>query len=260
VSEALLEGKGLYRCYGRRRRRVVALEEVSVTVEEGASLGLVGESGSGKTTLGRILCALEPADKGEVRFEGKPLEDLDRRGWRRFRRNVQFVFQDPASALNPRQRVRRAIESAMIGLLDVDRNARRARGDELAGRVGLKPDLLERYPHELSGGQVQRVVIARALAVDPRVLILDEPVSALDVSVQAQILALLRELRGQLRLTYLFISHDLAVVEQLCDEIVVMRQGRIVEQGTRQSVLSSPREAYTRTLIEAVPVPGGGQG
>jgi peptide/nickel transport system ATP-binding protein len=256
VTEALLEGRGIYRRYGKRRRRVTALADVSLAIGEGASVGLVGESGSGKTTLGRILCGLEPPDSGEVRFEGGAIEHGDDRRRQRFRRSVQLVFQDPASALNPRHRVRRAIESAMIGLLDMERGERRERSEELAERVGLKPDLLDRYPHELSGGQVQRVVIARALAVSPRVLILDEPVSALDVSVQAQILVLMRELRSRLGLTYLFISHDLAVVEQLCDEIVVMREGRVIERGSRESVLRSPQEQYTRTLIEAVPVPG----
>jgi ABC-type glutathione transport system ATPase component len=256
VSAVLLEGRGLYRSYARRRRRVQALSDVSLVVERGASIGLVGESGSGKTTLGRILCALERPDAGELRFEDRQIDERDRQRWRDYRRSVQFVFQDPTSALNPRFRVRAAIESAMLGLLGLSRAERRRRAEALAERVGLTGPLLDRFPHELSGGQVQRVVIARALAVEPRLLILDEPVSALDVSVQAQILVLLRELRGELGLTYVFISHDLAVVEQLCEQIVVMHQGRVVEQGAVEEVVHAPRENYTAELIAAVPVPG----
>lgn len=256
MSGALLEGRGLYRSYAKRRRRVQALRDVSLVVERGASIGLVGESGSGKTTLGRILCALERPDAGELRFEDWQIDDRDRQRWRDYRRSVQFVFQDPTSALNPRFRVRAAIESAMLGLPGLSGAERRRRAEALAERVGLTGPLLDRFPHELSGGQVQRVVIARALAVKPRLLILDEPVSALDVSVQAQILVLLRELRGELGLTYVFISHDLAVVEQLCERIVVMHQGRVVEQGAVEEVVRAPRESYTAELIEAVPVPG----
>ena len=256
MSVVLLEGKGLCRSYVKRRRRVKALQDVSLVVERGASIGLVGESGSGKTTLGRILCGLERPDAGELRFAGQVIQERDRQRWRVYRRSVQFVFQDPASALNPRCRVRTAIEAALIGQLGLSRAQRRQRAAALAGHVGLTGALLDRFPHELSGGQVQRVVIARALAVEPRLLILDEPVSALDVSVQAQILVLLRRLRAELGLTYLFISHDLAVVEQLCEQIVVMRRGRVVEQGPAEEVVRTPRESYTKQLIAAVPVPG----
>jgi len=255
MSPALLEGDGLTRRYGSRRRRMTALEDVTVALPQGASVGLVGESGSGKTTLGRILCALERPDAGVVRFEGRPIDTHVRRTWGAYRRAVQLVFQDPLSALNPHFRAGSAIEAAMTGLYRRPRSQRHKRAQALAEQVGLSPELLDRLPHELSGGQVQRVVIARALAVEPRVLVLDEPVSALDVSVQAQILSLLKRLRADLGLAYLFISHDIAVVEQLCEQIIVMRRGRIVETGPTEALLRAPAQRYTRELIAAVPVP-----
>jgi peptide/nickel transport system ATP-binding protein len=255
MTPALLAGVGLTRRYGSPRRRVTALDDVTVALAQGASVGLVGESGSGKTTLGRILCALEPPDEGVVRFEGQPIDTRDRRSWNAYRRGVQLVFQDPLTALNPHFRAGSAIEAAMTGLSRRPRSERRRRVEVLAEQVGLTPELFGRLPHELSGGQVQRVVIARALAVQPRLLVLDEPVSALDVSIQAQILSLLKKLRAELGLTYLFISHDLAVVEQLCEEIIVMKRGRVVETGATEDVLRAPTQRYTRELIAAVPIP-----
>jgi peptide/nickel transport system ATP-binding protein len=235
------------------RRRTVALDRVSLTVSRGASLGLVGESGSGKSTLARILIGLDAPTEGELLWEGRPTAGFSGADWRRCWREVQYVFQDAQSALNPRHSLDQILEAPLSRLLNLSANERRERVEALLDRVGLAPSFRNRYPHELSGGQAQRAVLARALAVEPRALILDEPVSALDVSIQAQILALLKELRRDLDLTYLFISHDLAVVEHLCEEVVVMQDGRVVEQGRREEVFHSPKADYTRTLIEAAP-------
>jgi len=253
VNSPLLEARRLSKRFGKRHNTVVAVDDVSLAIDQGASLGLVGESGSGKTTLGRMLAALDPPSAGAVCFQGTPLADLDKAGFRHFRRQVQYVFQDPIAALNPRKTVRTSLAAALSGSAKL---TAAQRIDELLNTVGLDANLLARYPHELSGGQAQRVVIARALAVQPALLILDEPVSALDVSIQAQLLQLLRELRAELNMAYLFISHDLAVVEQLCDFVLVMQDGRVVEQGERERLFKAPRHPYTQTLLAAVPVPG----
>lgn len=262
MSNALLEGRDLSRRFAGRRRTVTAVDRVTLAIQAGTSLGLVGESGSGKTTVGRILAGLERPDSGQVLFDGAlvaTVEQGDRRersSWRRFRRRVQYLFQDPAGALNPYHTVGVSIAAALGRL---PRPERRRRLERLAERVGLDPALLGRYPHQLSGGQQQRVVIARALAVEPALLILDEPVSSLDVSVQAQILALLSDLRRDTGIGYLFISHDLAVVERLCERIAVMHAGRLVETAARESLLAAPRHPYTRSLIDAVPRFGPGR-
>ena len=240
------------------RRQQTALAPADLVVAEGAALGLVGESGSGKTTLARIAAGLSTPSRGEVYWRGQSLESLNQEALARWRRELQYVFQNAASALNPRHRVRLILSSTLSGLWrgsqqGQDRTARQQRIDEVAEQVGLGRALLDRYPHQLSGGQAQRVAIARALLGEPKLLILDEPVSALDLSLQAQILNLLGELRGELGLAYLFISHDLAVVERLCDEVQVMHEGRIIEQGETARVLSNPRESYTERLLEAVP-------
>jgi peptide/nickel transport system ATP-binding protein len=237
----------------RRDTGTPALAQVSLTVPEGAGVGLVGESGSGKTTLARVMAGLLRADGGRACWRGRRIEDLDRRGRKAFRREVQVVFQNPQSALNPRHTVDRILDAPLATLTDLTRPQRRARSQAVLDRVGLGPELLERYPHELSGGQAQRVAIARALAPEPRLVILDEPVSALDVSIQAQILTLLRRARSDLGLAILFISHDLAVVEWLCERVAVMHRGRIVEEGERDRVLHHPSAEYTRCLIAAVP-------
>ncbi len=254
-AEPLLAGRDLVRRFERRGgNSTIAVERVSIELERCAAVGLVGESGSGKTTVGRLLAGLDVPTSGEVRFEGRPLAELDAAVGRRYRRAVQYVFQDPVAALNPRATVRSSLSAARTAFGAAARPNDDLR--DLVERVGLEPGLLDRYPHELSGGQAQRVVIARALAVGPAVLILDEPTSALDVSVQAQILALLARLRAELGLGLLLISHDLAVVEQLCERALVMKDGRIVEQGECERLFRSPRADYTRRLVEAVPVPG----
>jgi peptide/nickel transport system ATP-binding protein len=232
----------------------LALDAVSLRLEPGASLGLVGESGSGKSTLARILIGLERPSAGRLLWNGESAERFGPADWRRCRRQVQYVFQDAQSALNPRHRLGQIMEAPLRGLLGLPRPERTRRADALLERVGLAPSLRRRYPHQLSGGQAQRLVLARALAVEPQGLILDEPVSALDVSIQAQILTLLKELRAELGLSYLFISHDLAVVEQLCEKVVVMQGGRVVEHGGREQVFRAPQADYTRRLIRAAPV------
>jgi peptide/nickel transport system ATP-binding protein len=236
-----------------RRRRFSALADIDLRIDAGASIGLVGESGSGKTTLGRIIAGMLRADQGQLLWEGRTIDGLDEFARMTFRRAVQYVFQNPSDALNPRQRVWRILDWTLRGLTRLDTRARQERIADLSARVGIDPALMNRFPHQLSGGQAQRVAVARALLGEPKLVILDEPVSALDVSLQAQLLNLLAELRAEHNLAYLFISHDLAVVERLCDHIVVMRDGRIVERGPRDAILKTPGDEYTRTLLAAVP-------
>jgi len=259
AEPAPLAAEGVTRRFrGRRARRsaaddVVAVDGVSIELRRGETLALVGESGSGKSTLGRLLVGLERPDAGRVRFEGRALDELDRDGRRRFRRRVQMVFQDPYASLNPRITVGGALREA----LHVHGLARGREAEErvaaLLERVGLEADAARRYPHAFSGGQRQRIGIARALAVEPAILIADEPVSALDVSVQAKILDLLLRLQRDLGLGYLFISHDLAVVRVVADRVAVMREGRVVESGPADDLYRNPREGYTKALFAAVP-------
>ncbi len=234
------------------------LEPTELRISEGAAVGLVGESGSGKTTLARIAAGLTRPSGGSVRWRGRAIDALDEAERGRWRRELQYVFQNPATALNPRWRVQRILSSSLRGLaqgsaLARDRRGRQRRIHEVADQVGLGSALLGRFPHQLSGGQAQRVAIARALLGTPKLLILDEPVSALDLSLQAQILALLADLRRELGLSYLFISHDLSVVERLCEELCVMHRGRIIEQGITADILHSPADRYTARLVDAVP-------
>jgi len=237
-------------------RTVHAVTEVSFSLERGKTLGLVGESGCGKSTLARCIIALESASAGEMRFDGRAIEPERRRGLRWFRSRAQMVFQDPRSALNRSLTVERILARALkTGDRQGGRDARRARIDELLRAVGLGPAFLHRYSHELSGGQCQRVSIARALAVKPEFVVLDEPVSALDVSIQAQIVNLLLELQERLGLTYLFISHDLHLVRYVSDRIAVMYFGRIVELGPAKEVSEQPRHPYTQLLLAAAPQP-----
>ena len=244
-GEVVLEATGLRREFGRGKRAFAAVDDVSVTVRRGETLGIVGESGSGKTTLGRMLVGLLEPTAGEVRFEGHARVGV--------RPSVQMVFQDPVSSLNPRRSVGESIADPLRARGERDEQSVRGRVAELLERVGLEAAHYDRYPHEFSGGQRQRVGIARALAADPRVIVCDEPVSALDVTTQAQVVALLGELQRELGLALVFVAHDLAVVRQVSDRIAVMRRGRLVESGPSDEVYDNPRDPYTKQLLAAVP-------
>jgi ABC-type oligopeptide transport system ATPase subunit len=233
---------------------VKAVDDVSFTIEAGETVGLVGESGSGKTTVGRAILRLLEPTAGEIRFDGHDITKATDRELRPLRKQMQMVFQDPYGSLNPRMTIASIVGEALkIHFPQMDRNARRDRIAELLRRVGLKAEHMNRYPHEFSGGQRQRIGIARALAVEPKFIVCDEPVSALDVSVQAAIINLMQDLQEQYRLTYLFIAHDLAVVEHISDRVLVMTQGRIVEAASAEEIYSRPQHAYTQKLIAAVP-------
>jgi ABC-type oligopeptide transport system ATPase subunit len=233
-----------------------AVDDVSFTLDRGSALGLVGESGSGKSTTARLVAGLIKPDAGSVLLDGTQLVGARRPTLLAARRDLQFVFQDPFSSLNPRMRVRDLVgEGLIVHGLERDPKKRLDRVVETLESVGLESAHLDRYPRSFSGGQRQRIAIARAVAVRPKVLICDEPVSALDVSVQAQVLNLFAELRERLDLALLFIAHDLAVVRYLCDRVAVMNGGRIVEIGSREQVYDDPQHEYTRALLDAVPVP-----
>jgi peptide/nickel transport system ATP-binding protein len=235
-----------------QRREVRAAEAVDLSVQKGETLGIVGESGSGKSTVARMLAHLIEPSAGEIVLDGEPVARLRGAAAHRFRRKVQVVFQDPYRSLNPRRTVGAAIAEGPLNF-GANREAAWARAAELMQLVQLAPQALHRYPHEFSGGQRQRICIARALAVEPEVLIADEAVSALDVSVQAQILALLEEIQQRLGLTLVFITHDLRVAAQICNRVVVMHRGRVVEQGAVGALFNAPREDYTRALLAAAP-------
>ena len=239
----------------REVARLRAVHRVSVEVRAGEVLGIVGESGCGKTTLGRAMVGLIPADSGTLRVEGRDVATLSPDERRRMTRDVQMVFQDPFASLNPRKRIRQVLELPfdVHGLASGDE--REARIRELVALVGLSAEHLDRWPHELSGGQRQRVGIARALALQPKVVVLDEPLSALDMSIQSQVLNLLVDLRERLNLSYVFISHDLSIVEYLCDDVAVMYLGRVVESAPAARLFASPRHPYTQALLAAVPNP-----
>ncbi|CDR17801.1 ATP-binding cassette domain-containing protein [Streptomyces iranensis] len=257
----LLELDGLAREFtGPGTTRTIAVDDVTLTVEDGETLALVGESGSGKTTLTRLLLGLLDPTAGTVRFEGHDLARLSPAEMRALRAGMQVVLQDPYSSMNPRMKVTDIVAEPLV-THDVTYRGRRARArlrervGELLESVGLPARLQDRYPHEFSGGQRQRVSIARALASSPRLVVLDEPTSALDVSVQSQVLDLLVELQRQHGLTYVFVSHNLAVVRQIADRVAVLRRGRVVECGETATVLGAPRHPYTRELLAAVPRP-----
>ena len=232
---------------------VQALDGVSFTLQAGRSLGVVGESGSGKSTLARLVMALEAPTSGQVRLEGEDLHALAPAALRRAREKLQMVFQDPYGSLDPRRTVLQTVAEPLAVLLGAGRAEQRERAAEVLDAVGLRAADLAKYPHEFSGGQRQRIAIARALVTRPKLIVADEPVSALDVSVQAQVLNLMQSLQDRFGVTYLFISHDLAVVDLVCDEVIVLSEGRIVEQGDPGALFTRPQHPYTQRLLAAVP-------
>jgi oligopeptide/dipeptide ABC transporter ATP-binding protein len=239
----------------RSKEPVKAVRRVSFEVEAGESYGIVGESGSGKTTLGRVVLRLIDPTAGDIYFNGENLCEIDQEMLRRRRRDMQMIFQDPHSSLNPRKTIIKSVGEPLVIYDHMRGRALRKRVQELIEIVGLKKEHMYRFPHELSGGQKQRVGIARALALNPKMLILDEPTSALDVSVQAQTLNFLEELQEKMSLTYLFISHNLSVIRYVCDRVAVMYLGRIVEEGEVNELFDAPAHPYTRALLSAVPLP-----
>ena len=257
----LLEVRNLVKEFTRRHgifqkpSVVRAVDSVSFSIEEGETFGLVGESGSGKTTTGRCILRLIEPTSGEVRFKTENVLGFTRARMRQARRDMQIVFQDPYSSLNPRMRVGAIVEEPLIIHKIGSRTERRARVAELFELVGLDASQLSRYPHQFSGGQRQRIGLARALALNPSLIIADEPVSALDVSVQAQVINLLMDLQERLKLTYLFIAHDLRLVRHICSRVAVMYLGRIVELGPTERLFDAPAHPYTRALLSAIPIP-----
>ena len=259
MSDILLKGRGLTRTFRAPasrmfapRRSVTALDDADVDVREGSALGIIGESGSGKSTLVRLLLALDSPTNGTVEFDGRTVDArAGARSLHWLRRQTGIVFQDPYASLDPRMSVGRIVGEPLWALgIDGDR---RARVREVLEDVGLEPDMAERFPHEFSGGQRQRIALARAIVHRPRLLVGDEPLSALDVTVRAQILELVRELRAKERLTLVLVSHDIGVVQNLCDDVIVMKDGRIVEEGPTEKVLLAPQVAYTRRLLASIP-------
>jgi dipeptide transport system ATP-binding protein len=257
---AVLEARDLARRYELRRgmfgpsATLKALDGVSFDLAAGRTLAVVGESGSGKSTLARLVTMIEEPSAGSLRIDGVDVAGAGADARRRMRRDVQIVFQNPYGSLNPRQRIGAALEEPLLVNTDMPAAERRRAAREMMARVGLRPEHDDRYPHMFSGGQRQRIAIARALMLHPKILVLDEPVSALDVSIRAQVLNLLAELQDELDLAYLFISHDLSVVRHIADEVMVIYLGRAVEIGTRDAIFESPQHPYTRALLSATPV------
>jgi peptide/nickel transport system ATP-binding protein/oligopeptide transport system ATP-binding protein len=256
----LLEVRHLVKHFARKQGLfqkpsiVKAVDDVSFTIEEGEMFGLVGESGSGKSTTGRAILRLIEPTSGEVFFKGENVLGFSRSRMREARRDMQIIFQDPYSSLNPRMRVGDIVEEPLVIHQLGNKEQRRARVAELFALVGLEPQMMTRYPHEFSGGQRQRIGIARALALNPALVIADEAVSALDVSIQAQVVRLLMDLKAQFKLTYLFIAHDLRLVEDICSRVAVMYLGKVVEMGETRALFSDPTHPYTKALLSAIPV------
>lgn len=260
MSNAILQANHLVKTYTQRSGKfgfsttlVRALDDVSVSLTEGKTLAVVGESGSGKSTLARCLLQLLPLDSGEVLFAGQDLAKLSGHDLRVVRKNLQMVFQDPFASLNPRMRVGEIVGEGLLIHEIGKASDRQQKVVAMLKRVGLTEADMQKYPHEFSGGQRQRVGIARALILQPKVVVCDEPVSALDVSIQAQILLLLKELQAEMALSYLFISHDLRVVRHIADDIVVMNRGKVVEQGKIEDIYQHPQHEYTQNLLAAIP-------
>ncbi len=260
MSAPLLQVKDLTRTYNLPRERlwekppvVQALRGVSLTMHSGRSLGVVGESGSGKSTLARLVMSLEKPTSGTVHLLGQDMGELDAARLRAARRDFQMVFQDPYGSLDPRQKIEKIVCEPLAALGKTSLAQMREQAADVLASVGLRPPDLDKYPHEFSGGQRQRIAIARALITRPKLIVADEPVSALDVSVQAQVLNLMQDLQQQFGVTYLLISHDLAVVDHLCDEVAVIYQGRIVEQGSPETLFHRAAHPYTQALLQAVP-------
>ena len=260
LTPPLLEVRHLVKHFSRKQGLfqkpsiVKAVDDVSFTIEEGEMFGLVGESGSGKSTTGRAILRLIEPTSGEVLFKGEDVAKFSRPRMRLARRDMQIIFQDPYSSLNPRMRVGDIVEEPLIIHKLGTKPERRARVAELFELVGLQREMMQRYPHEFSGGQRQRIGIARALALNPALIIADEAVSALDVSIQAQVVALLMDLKERFKLTYLFIAHDLRLVEHICSRVAVMYLGKIVEMGDTRALFANPTHPYTRALLSAIPV------
>ncbi|MDB6182521.1 ABC transporter ATP-binding protein [Paracoccus fistulariae] len=254
------EGRNLIRDYEvpgslfRSASTVRAVKGISFSVRRGQTLAIVGESGSGKSTLARIIALIDPATEGELLIEGKPVDIASQKPTREMRSTVQMVFQNPYGSLNPRQKIGDVLTEPLALNTDVPGPERRQRAEEMLEKVGLPREVYNRYPHMFSGGQRQRIAIARALMLNPTLLVLDEPVSALDLSVQAQVLNLLADLQTEFNLAYVFISHDLSVVRYIADEVLVMHKGEAVEQGSRDEVFADPKHPYTRQLFAATPV------
>ena len=253
VRDAVREFTPRRRLFRPRSPAIRAVDGVSIDVMRGGTFGVVGESGSGKTTLARMMVGLLAPTAGDIALGEQSVWRLAESDRQSLYRRVQMVFQDPQGSLNPRKTVRQILEAPLAALLGMDRRGRGERVAELMGLVGLAADFASRYPHEFSGGQSQRIGIARALAAGPELIVLDEPVSALDVSIQGQILALLGDLQTRLNLTYVFISHDLAVVEAISSEVAVMQSGKIVERGSPAEIFASPQHPYTQLLLSSVP-------
>ena len=260
MTHALVQVEDLVRHYTMPREKLLgpppmvhALNGVSFSIQPGRSLGIVGESGSGKSTLARLVMALDRPTSGRVLLEGRDLHALPTEELRRARRDFQMVFQDPYGSLDPRQTVERIVTEPLAAQGGTTSAQRREQAAEVLASVGLRPNDLGKYPHEFSGGQRQRIAIARALVTRPKLIVADEPVSALDVSVQAQVLNLMQDLQARFGVTYMLISHDLAVVNHLCDDVAVLWQGRIVEQGPPEKLFRAAEHPYTRALLDAVP-------
>ena len=256
MSNVLLEVKNLKKFFKTSRGTLHAVDDVSFTLERGKTLGVVGESGCGKTTTGRTILRLTEPTDGEIWFEGENITNVDKNRMRELRKDMQLIFQDPFSSLNPRKTVSQSIEEPikLAGLIP-DSDERFARVLELMKTVGLAERLVNTYPHELDGGRRQRIGIARALAMKPKFIVCDEPVSALDVSIQAQILNLMKDIQDEMGLTYIFITHDLSVVNHFSDDIAVMYLGRLIEKAPSEALFLNPLHPYTRALISAIPVP-----